>query len=889
MSEEHANQHEVSVAREEFSLGTATRSAGQTPGVAVSTYEMLEELLQPRGPSLKDFVTLLIKRKRLILATAISIISIGCIYALTSPNQFTATSTVEIRGYAPVLGNAELEALLPTDTRKLSYQSTTTAKLTQAGLADQVLSRGDLGEEVHQYFKKQRSFLSRVRRWISRNIFSIGGADSRLDEEDPRYHHRQTFINSYLRLIQVNPIHETALVQVRATTTDRRLSQRIANEHAEGLINHLGAERREELSTQVETLKTHADELQKKLAEAEAEVSRYTEQNELVGLAIADGNQGSLMLSHLMDLNKMLTATQKERVETESKYGSIKEGSSNASPILDDETIKDLRTKLKEAESESAALSKLVTAEYPKLVELQGKIESLRSTIRQEREGNLAALKTQFQSDIAAEKLIFQQFEDQLKKAHEMSKQLVQYNFLQRESASLRDLSQSVLKALNETKIGASSSKSNVTISDYAPIPRNPSAPRRGIIIVFSIVLGAMAGVGLAVIREVLDSTIKVSDDAQAALGIPTLGIIPSFAMHGGHDLMDRDLGPVAKVVAQIPWVRDRFGAGKAKAPAAPSATIADEPQLTTEVDAEQSDSEIAQDSERQIEDREVIAGSIGVTKDKLPKVDPSLPAAVAVPQAAVLDALRTLRANILFSSTQNSSRVIMVASSREREGKTSVVTNLAVTFARASQRTLLIDGDFRRPKVAKRFGLQPGHLGLVDLLAGQAELKEILVPSGIDNLTLLPAGSDTLNPTELLGSEKMASLIQFLRGEFDVILLDSAPVLPVADSLVLAQFAETVLFVIRSGKTEKAVAQDAVRRLRRVGARVRGLVLNDFDPGVGSYSSDRYSVSPYNVVEVRPARTIIPSENGVVQNTNDPEGEPPLDDPENTKHRAVG
>ncbi len=874
MSDEQVGKHEVALPKDEHSVGAAARNGGQAPGVAVSTYEMLEELLQPRGPSLKDFVKLLKKRRRLILITAFSVITLGCIYAVTSPNQFTATATVEIRGYAPVLGASELEAMLQTDTRKISYQTTTTAKLTHAGLADEVLSKGDLGKEIGEYFKKQRGTLGKAKRWVMKRLFSAPG-DNLLDEEDPRYHHRQTFINSYLRLIQVNPIHETSLVQIRATTTDRRLSQRIANEHAEGLINHLGDERRAELSAQVETLKTHADELQKKLSEAEAEVSRYTEQNELVGLAVADSNQGSLMLSHLMDLNKMLTASQKQRVETESKYGRISESKSATSPILDDETIKDLRTKLKDAESEYAALSKLVTGEYPKLMELQAKIESLRGTIHQEREGNLAALKTQYQTDVASEKLIYQQFEDQLKKAHEMSKQLVQYNFLQREASSLRDLSQSVLKALNETKIGASSSKSNVSISDYAPIPRVPSAPRRGIIVVFSCVLGAMAGVGLALIREVLDSTIKVSEDAQAALGIPTLGIIPSFGSHGGKDLMERPLGSVAKVVAKIPWLRDRF-----PDKAAPKPLLEGGENVEPELNLGDENSDQGEDQPIELSD-DVVAGTIG--KPATPGVDPALPVAVAVPQAAILDALRTLRANILFSSTQNSSRVIMVASSREREGKTSVVTNLAVTFARASQRTLLIDGDFRRPKVAKRFGVADGHLGLVDLLAGQAELKEILLPSGIDNLTLLPAGSDTLNPTELLGSEKMASLIQFLRGEFDVILLDSAPVLPVADSLVLAQFAETVLFVIRSGKTEKAVAQDAVRRLRRVGARIRGLVLNDFDPGVGSYSSDRYSVSPYNVVEVRPARAVLGKHEFSLGEDS------PLDDPDGSKQRAVG
>jgi len=851
-------------------------------GGPISNYDVLEELLQPRGPSLKDFVTLLIKRRKIVIGCALTIMTLGAFYAFTSPDQFTATSVIEIQGYAPVLSEGQLESMLQTDTRKITYQPTTVAKLTLPSFADKVLSSVEpgtgksLGARVHTYFRKQRSLLSKFIGWNTKFFLGRGQPDSPLDSDDPRYEHKWNFLNSYLRLIQITPIHETSLVQIRATTTDKRLSQQIANEHAEGLMNLLATERRAELGAHLQTLKAHAEELQKKLSEAENQVAQYAQEHKLVGLV--DSSQGNLMLSHLTDINKLLTTAQKQRIESESKVGQVSaQPKATTTSLLDDETVKDLRTKLKDAESEYAALSKLVTGEYPKLVELQGKIDSLRSNIKTEREGNLSALKMQYESDLASEQLLVKQFEDQLRKALDMSSQLVQYNFLQRESSSLRELTQTVLKALNETQIGAASSKSNARISNYAPLPRSPSAPRRGIILVFSAVLGIMVGLGLAVLIEVLDSTIKVSDDAQAALGLPTFGIIPSFPGLGNSAADDEDLSWQAKLrlfasktAAQIGYKKETKNSssqtGQATSDLATSDLATSGPVTTSPT--------TSGDEVR----RPLISGIDG--NAHLPAASTVGAGTLTLPEAAIKDALRTLRANILFSSTHNLSRVIMVASSREREGKTSVITNLSVTFARSGQRTVMIDGDFRRPKVARRFGISSDQLGLVDYLAGQADLAEIFVPSGIDNLIIVPAGSPTLNPTELLGSEKMVQLINSLRSEFDVILFDSAPVLPVADALVLAQLAETVLFVVRSGKTEKAVAQDAIRRLRRVGARVRGIVLNDFDPGVGSYSSDRYSVSPYSFVEAKGARDIIR-----------PKGDfpPPPVEPGNNSKQAVG
>ncbi len=819
-----------------------------------STYEALEELFQPRGPSLKDFITLLKKRRRSIVFTAFVMFSLGTLYALLSPSQYTATATLEIRGYSPVLGHAEVETLLENDTRKLLYQATTTNKLTNLGLADEVLQTDRLGDDIKQYFKDRRSSLNV---WIEAVLKTLFGSEP-AGPADPKFHYPETFMNQYYKLIQISPIHDTSLVEVRATTTDKALSQRIANAHAEGLIRLLLGEQRDELGTHLKALKTHADDLQQKLATAEADVARFAREHQLVTLS--DNSQGNLMFSQLADLNKLLAAAQAKRVESESKMTRVEEQKKQENSLLDDETVRDLRTKLKDAESDYASLSRLVTGEYPKLLELRGKIESLRKTVQEERSENLSALRTQYESDLAAEKLLVSQFEDQLRKSHEMSAQLVQFNLLQREASSLRDLTQSVLKSLNETEISTSSSMSNVFVSDYAALPRLPAAPRRGLIIVLSLMLGIMFGTALAVVRELVDSTIKVSDEAQAALGLPTLGIIPSFKAVGATNLIERR--SMRNIIsAWLPLLSSRLRLPWRPAEAPPSASeTADDRALIVDPHAASAlhgtEQEKHDGTEVGTSADNVAERHITPANDHHPAEDGEAPLSTAVidatngavplPEAGVLDALRTLRANIVFSSTENASRVIMVASAREREGKTSVITNLAITYAKASQRTLLIDADLRRPKIDRRFSIPNDHAGLVDYLAGQATLEDIISYTPVANLTIIPAGSPTVDPTELLDSDRMRQLVGALRDCFDVILIDTAPVLPVADSLILAQYSETVVFVVRSGRTEKTAAQEAVRRLRRVGARVRGLVLNDFDPGAGKYSDDRYSVSKY-------------------------------------------
>jgi capsular exopolysaccharide synthesis family protein len=206
--------------------------------------------------------------------------------------------------------------------------------------------------------------------------------------------------------------------------------------------------------------------------------------------------------------------------------------------------------------------------------------------------------------------------------------------------------------------------------------------------------------------------------------------------------------------------------------------------------------------------------------------------------QSAGSQAYRKLRTHLLFSQGGAPPRILMVTSPGASEGKTTVSANLATTFAQQGLRVVLVDSDLRRPRLHGVFGGVRSP-GLTDLLQGEAGLEEALRPTAVEGLHLLPAGRMVGHVSELLGSAAMARLLRELSARYEVVLLDTPPVLAAADAEILATQAEAVLVVVRAGQTERPTAAYAAQQLRAVGARIVGAVLNDPDgktPGYGSY-----------------------------------------------------
>ncbi|MBI4342789.1 MAG: polysaccharide biosynthesis tyrosine autokinase, partial [Candidatus Omnitrophica bacterium] len=198
-------------------------------------------------------------------------------------------------------------------------------------------------------------------------------------------------------------------------------------------------------------------------------------------------------------------------------------------------------------------------------------------------------------------------------------------------------------------------------------------------------------------------------------------------------------------------------------------------------------------------------------------------------------EAFRALRTNVTFVGAERPLQFISITSPGPGEGKSTTAVNLAAALAQGGQRTLLIDGDLRRPLIHRAFALVQ-EPGLTDVLVGRATAREAVRPEVAPGLDVLPSGSIPPNPSELLGSGAMHSLIGDLRRDYHYIIIDTPPALPVTDASVVASSADAAILVIKSGDTEETAAQRALDQLRRVHARIAGAVLN----GV-SARHDRY------------------------------------------------
>ena len=287
-----------------------------------------------------------------------------------------------------------------------------------------------------------------------------------------------------------------------------------------------------------------------------------------------------------------------------------------------------------------------------------------------------------------------------------------------------------------ETPPGQQAANIKVDIVAGPTLEETPVSPRPARNLGLAALLGLFAGVGAAVLRETLDSTVRSSDQLHEATDSPTLAVVP-------------------------------FDANTAKAP------------LLTEA-----------------------------------------------AYCSRSESLRHLRTSLQFVNVDGPARALVITSAVPNEGKSITAANTAIAFAQADKRVLLVDADLRRPKIAEYLDLE-GAVGLSNVLAGQVGFADVAQRWGRHELWVLASGSIPPNPSELLGSKAMAQLLAQQLEDFDIIVIDTPPLVPVTDAAVLAAIADGAVLVTRSGKTPTAQIKTALARLRAVDARVLGCVLN--------------------------------------------------------------
>lgn len=209
-------------------------------------------------------------------------------------------------------------------------------------------------------------------------------------------------------------------------------------------------------------------------------------------------------------------------------------------------------------------------------------------------------------------------------------------------------------------------------------------------------------------------------------------------------------------------------------------------------------------------------------------------------PKSVISEQYRAIRTNIEYSNVDQNTKTILVTSSDKNEGKTTTVSNLAVSFANLNKKVLLIDCDLRNASIHKMFKINNIY-GLTDILAKDRAVDKCIQETELENLYVLTAGAIPPNPAEILSSEKMKNLIEDLKNIYDYIFIDTPPIGLVTDAGVLSSFIDGVVLVVKSESVEKKYLEETKKKLDAVDARILGAILNSYKSEQKDYNYYSY------------------------------------------------
>lgn len=595
----------------------------------------------------------------------------------------------------------------------------------------------------------------------------------------------QGTLRAFRDRLSVDPVKRSRLVEISFESQDPELAAQVVNALASHHIEQSLEVRWEATQKASEWLSQQLLDLKARLEKSEHEMQAYARENGLLFLESEKGVPENIVNERLRQLQEELTRAQAARYQKESLYRLVQAGDYDSLPSAgEDRVISDLSVRLAELRREHAQLSATFTSDYPKVRQVQGQIEEIERMIDAESARLASRVTSDYLAAVRRESLVASAFAEEQKQANVVAGRSVQYNILKREAETNKQLYQGLLGRLKEAGVSAGLKATNIRIVDGAEPPRKRARPNLALNLALALVLGLGLGVGAAFLQEHLDNSLKTSEDVERFLGLPALALIPAVESLNGRHGHVHGLAENSKLL----------GNGKDKSNLPP------QPQQWYRIDAE------------------------------------------TATHSALGEAFRSLRTSVLLSTADRPPRTLLVSSSQPSEGKTTVSINLAISLSQLGQRVLLIDGDMRRPSIRKAFRLD-NNLGLVSYLTGQQDWRAAVQPTGLANLDALVCGPVPPNPAELLSSERMRLLLSEARAEYQFVVIDSPPLLNVADSRILATLAEGVVLVVKGGATPREVAQRAGTHARDVGANLIGVVLNNLDVRSG----DNYYYRYYN------------------------------------------
>lgn len=704
---------------------------------------------------------------------------------------YTGLSTVLIESQAPQVLESNNDRR-PDLEEAASFYKTQYEILKSRTLAAKVVRA--LALDRNSYFARKPSlvgrFLSSLGSLFSSESRSRATARQRADILGVK----AEIIDEYLAGLTIRPEYETRLAEVAYTSPDPVLAAKITNAHVQAYIQD-GYERRSHSNEAAQRfLEGQLGELEKRVEKSEAALNDYRRDRGIVAFSIDDKNQ--MVSDRMAALNKALVDAEETRIALQADVETINNNNYDAVPeVVSNVLIQNLKVELSRLQGRYANMASQFTPDYPDVARLHAQLQEVQRREQQEINRVVSSIKSKYQSALDRETQIKNQLEGEKTHVMSLNDASLQDAVLSREVDTNRTLYKSVLERIKVLGVSSESQVTNVSVVDTASVPTGPSSPKKRLSLVLSGFLALMLGIGVAFVLERSDTGLKSADEVQQYLRLPNLATVLRFSGAREWALGEKQLIQLPKVSAN--------SNGK----------------YTNAV-------------------RRLAAGP---DPDECPAANHHENGMVPSPSlfAVAGEAYRAIRTSLLLSRPESAPKTVVFTSAIAGEGKTVTVTNTAIAFAGMVDRILLIDGDLRRPRCHELLNRE-ANPGLTEVLTGLCELKDAIQPTAVKGLFLLSAGVNPPNPSELLGSRKMREVLAAVESAYDHVLIDSAPILPVSDTVVLSTMVDGVVMVA-GAETAKKLVRDACCRIFYVSAKMLGVVLNNVDPEQQRYYAPYY------------------------------------------------
>jgi polysaccharide biosynthesis transport protein len=626
---------------------------------------------------------------------------------------------------------------------------------------------------------------------LKRVFAQLSGESSRVGAAGPRIESpRSELIAQAAASLVVHPFAKTRLIDISVSSTNPKLAADFANTLTQEFIQQNLEGHFQATRTTGDWLSRELNDARKELIRSENALQAYARES---GLIFTDEDT-NVATGKLQQFQDQLSAAIGDRITKQSRLALAQNSPPDSlTDILSDVGLHDIVSKLNASRTELADLSTIYTPDYDKTKRAQAQVDNLQAAFERTRTDILRRIQNDYDEATQKEKMLSAAYDRQVREVTGQGAKTIQYNILKRDVDSNRLLYDTMLQQLKQSAIASALRASNLRIVDSAAIPTKPFFPNFKLNSAVGMVTGLFLSMALVLLHERADRTLQQPGDVKLRVGLPELGTIPraNIASKKRSDakFSDSESGGLSRSPRELP-----------------------PPHKRNSVEL--------------------------VTFEEKPSM--------------VAEAFRSTLTSILFQG-ENGSRphVLVFTSAQAAEGKTTIVSNLAIAVAEIGLRVLIIDADLRRPRMHQVFDVS-NDTGLSQLLRHeltQVELASLITATRIPNLNVLTAGPAAHAGANLLHSPNMIELLSYCKKRYDMILIDTPPTLQMTDARVLGRVSDAVVLVARANKTTRDALVAVSKRFSEDRIRIIGAILNDWDPKKSSngYYGYHTSYHPYN------------------------------------------